>query len=178
MAVSSNLPLVTTYQGMDPVVPMSDDAVLVSVVVEATQERAFDVFTNRFGTWWPLESHHISEQDAVDAVIEPRAGGRWFERAADGSECEWGRVLEWDAPARVLLAWHLTPDFVYDPDPARSTQVEVRFVPEGSSSTRVELEHRGFAVHGDRAASMRSAVGSEGGWAGLLRTFAEALARA
>lgn len=155
---------------------MTDDAVLVSVVVEATPDRAFDVFTNRFGTWWPLASHHIGEQDAVDAVIEPKAGGRWFERAADGTECEWGRVLEWDPPSRVLLAWHLSPEFAYDPDPAMATQVEVRFVADGASATRVELEHRGFAVHAERGAAMRTAVSSDGGWAGLLRMFAEAAA--
>ena len=156
---------------------MTDDAVVVSVVVDATQERAFDVFTNGFGTWWPLESHHISEQVAVDAVIEPKAGGRWFERAADGTECEWGSVLEWDPPSRVLLAWHLSPEFAYDPDPALATQVEVRFIADGTS-TRVELEHRGFSVYGERGAGMRSAVGSDGGWTGLLRTFAEAAAAA
>ena len=154
---------------------MTDDAVVVTVQVDATQARAFEVFTDRFGTWWPMDTHHIGEKDAVAAVMEPRAGGRWFERAADGTECEWGSVLEWDPPARVLLAWHLTPEFAYDPDPALATEVEVRFIPEGPASTRVELEHRGFAVHGDRGAGMRSAVGSDGGWAGLLRTYAEAV---
>jgi len=160
---------------MESVTAMTDDAVRVSVVVEATQARAFDLFTSGFATWWPLDSHHIGEQDAVDAVMEPRAGGRWFERAADGTECDWGSVLEWEAPSRVVLAWHLTPDFAYDPSPARATQVEVRFVPEGPSSTRVELEHRGFAVHGERGEGMRTAVSSDGGWAGLLRTFAAAI---
>ena len=155
---------------------MTDDAVVVSVQVDATQARAFEVFTDRFGTWWPMDTHHIGDKDAVEAVMEPRAGGRWFERAADGTECEWGSVLEWDPPARVLLAWHLTPEFAYDPDPALATEVEVRFIPEGPASTRVELEHRGFVVHGDRAAGMRSAVGSDGGWAGLLRIYAAAAA--
>ena len=157
-------------------IPMTDDAVVVTVVVEATQQRAFDVFTTGFGTWWPMESHHIGEKDAVDAVIEPRAGGRWFERAADGSECDWGRVLEWEPPSRITLAWHLNPDFRYDPDPALATQVEVRFIPEGASTTRVELEHRGFAVHGERGETMKGAVGSDGGWKGLLQRFAEAAA--
>jgi hypothetical protein len=55
------------------------------VTVRATPERAFDVFTAGFATWWPLDSHHIGEQDAVDVVMEPHAGGRWYERAADGS---------------------------------------------------------------------------------------------
>ena len=168
----------TTYQAVETAIRMNDDAVLVSVVVEASQQRAFDLFTNGFGTWWPLESHHVGERVAVDAVMEARAGGRWFERAADGTECEWGRVLEWEAPSRVLLAWHLSPDFAYDPDPAFATEVEVRFVPEGPSSTRVELEHRGFAVYGERGDGLRSAVGSAGGWPGLVQAYAEAAANA
>lgn len=157
-------------------IPMTDDAVVVTVRVEATRQRAFDVFTSGFGTWWPMATHHIGEKDAVDAIIEPRVGGRWFERAADGTECDWGSVLQWEPPARLVLAWHLDPDFRYDADPALATEVEVRFVAEGESATRVELEHRGFSVHGDRGDGMRTAVSSDGGWKGLLRTFAETAA--
>jgi hypothetical protein len=151
--------------------------VTVTVRVEAAQERAFDVFTAGFGSWWPME-HHIGTQDAVDAVIEPRVGGRWYERAADGSECEWGRVLEWEGPARIVLAWHLTPEFEYDPEPARATEVEVSFIAEGPSTTRVELVHRGFGVHGERGAAMRSAVAAPNGWTGIVQGYAATVARA
>ena len=150
---------------------MTQDAVVVTVNVEAPQQRAFDVFTSGFGSWWPME-HHIGSEPAVDAIIEPRAGGRWFERAADGSECEWGRVLEWDAPARIVLAWHLSPEFSYDPDPAMATEVEVRFIVEGPTSTRVELEHRGFEVYGERGAALRTAVSAPGGWGGIVQRYA------
>ena len=155
---------------------MTEDAVVVTVHVAATQQRAFDVFTNGFGSWWPME-HHVGGEPAVDAVIEPRAGGRWFERAADGTECDWGRVLEWEAPARILLAWHLTPEFAYDADPALATEVEVRFVAEGPTTTRVELEHRGFEVHGPRAVTMRDAVSAPGGWTGIMQGYAAAVPR-
>ena len=154
--------------------PTTEDVVLVTVRVETTRERAFDVFTTKFGTWWPMQTHHIGSKDAVDAIIEPRVGGRWFERAADGTECEWGSVLAWDPPNRIVLAWHLNPAFAYDPDPALATEVEVRFVVEEPSVTRVELEHRGFAVHGDEGEGMRSAVGSDGGWTGLMKLYVEA----
>src|SRR4051812_22461731 len=137
----------------------ANDAVVVDLTVHASQQRAFEVFTNEFGAWWPMD-HHIGEQAAVDAVIEPRVGGRWYERAADGTECEWGSVLEWDEPARIVLAWHLDAEFVYDPDAAFATEVEVRFIAEGSTTTRVELEHRGFDVHGERGVAMRNAVSS------------------
>jgi uncharacterized protein YndB with AHSA1/START domain len=90
--------------------PTTGTAVRVSVDVQTSQARAFDVFTRQFATWWPT-AHHIGEQDPVDVVIEPHTGGRWYERAEDGTECDWGSVLEWDPPHRILLAWHLTPEF-------------------------------------------------------------------
>ncbi|SRR5712691_1383821 len=147
-----------------------------SITVDAPQERAFDVFTDGMSRWWPLATHHIGNREPNEAVLEPRAGGRWFERADDGSECDWGRVLEWDAPSRILLGWHLGPEWKYDPDPARATEVEVRFISEGPSRTRVELEHRGFEVLGDRADELRVPVAGEGGWSGLLELYAKAAA--
>ena len=153
----------------------TDLAVRRSIVVEATQERAFAVFTEGMSTWWPLETHHIGEQKAGAAVVEPRAGGRWYERAADGAECEWGRVIAWEPPERVVFGWHLGPEWKYDPDEARSTEVEVLFIAESPTTTRVELEHRGFERLGDRADELRIPVSREGGWSGLLELFAKAV---
>ena len=153
----------------------ADLAVRRSIVVEASQERAFSVFTEGMSTWWPLPTHHIGEQDAVEAVVEPRAGGRWYERAADGSDCEWGRVIEWEPPDRVVFGWHLRPDWKYDPDESRASEVEIRFVAEGPTTTRVELEHRGFERTGEGAAAMSEAVAGEGGWGSLLELFGAAL---
>jgi hypothetical protein len=149
------------------------DAVRKSITVDVPQHHAFDVFTSGMSRWWPLETHHIGDTEPNEAVMEPRTGGRWFERAPDGSECEWGRVIAWEPPARVVLGWHLGPEWKYDPNPAMSTEVEVRFVPESDDRTRVELEHRGFEVHGDRADELRIPVSEEGGWGGLLERFAK-----
>ena len=146
------------------------------VTVELPQERAYRLFTSEMGSWWPRESHHVGELQPADVVMEPRDGGRWFERDAAGTECEWGFVTSWDPPERVLLAWHLDLEFEFDPDPAMATQVEVRFVPEGPSTTRVELEHRGFEVFGERGKKLVESVGSEGGWAGLLELYVAAAA--
>lgn len=148
-------------------------AVVRSVTVNASAENAFTVFTESFASWWPPE-HHINPAGYAGAYIEPEVGGRWFERAADGSECDWGRVLEWEPPRRVLLSWHLNGEFEYDPDPDRASEVEVRFVSDGSS-TRVEVEHRKFdrAVGGER---LREGVGGSGGWGLLLRRFEDLLA--
>ncbi len=140
-----------------------------SVFVAAAPERAFDVFTRQFGTWWPLVSHHIGKVDAKEAVLEAKVGGRWFERGVDGSECEWGRVLAWDPPRRVVLVWQIAADWSHDPQ--LHTEVDISFVPEGAG-TRVELEHRLLEAYGPRAAEMQGIFGSDGGWTGLLAAYA------
>ena len=149
-------------------------AVRRSVTVNASQERAFEVFTAGFSTWWPLESHHIGKTMATEAIIEPRAGGRWFERDADGNECNWGNVCEFDRPSRVVLAWHLNPEWGYDPDPEKATEVEITFTAV-ADGTLVELEHRGFEKHGETGAKMRDAVSAPGGWTDLLEMYAKAV---
>jgi uncharacterized protein YndB with AHSA1/START domain len=151
-------------------------AVRQSIVVEAPQDRAFAVFTDRMTAWWPLHSHTIGAKPAVAAVIERQAGGRWFERAEDGTECDWGRVLEWDPPHRLVLSWQITCDWRHDTDV--HTEVEVRFHAEDERRTRVELEHRGLEAYADRAGEMRGIFDSDGGWPGLLRRFADAAAEA
>jgi hypothetical protein len=148
------------------------ESVKRSVTVHVDQEKAFQVFTARFGDWWPLATHHTAEAEAATAVIEPRAGGRWYERGVDGSETEWGVVTGWEPPSRLVLAWMLDPSFAYDPDPAHASEVEVRFVVEGPTTTRVELEHRNLEVYGDRAGELRAAIASDGGWGGILQEFA------
>lgn len=144
-----------------------------SVTVQASPERAFEVFTAGFGTWWPLETHHIAPTMATEAIIEPHAGGRWFERDADGNECLWGYVRAFDPPHRVLLTWHLTSTYEFDPDPGKATEVEVRFTAT-DGGTVVELEHRGFEKHAD-GAKMRDSVSSEGGWGRLMELYAAAV---
>ncbi len=145
-----------------------------TITVEASQEHAFDVFTRGMSSWWPMATHHIAEAAMEAAVIEERAGGRWYERGVDGSETEWGRVLAWDPPERVVLAWHLDADWQYDPSPAAASEVEIRFVPESPTRTRVELEHRGLEAYGPRAEEVKASVGGDGGWSGLLASFKEA----
>jgi uncharacterized protein YndB with AHSA1/START domain len=146
-------------------------AVRRAVTVNAPPERAFEVFTAGIASWWPLDKAHIGSQPPTEAVVEPREGGRWFERAADGTECDWGRVLAWDPPHRVLFSWAIGADF--KPDPTIATEVEVRFAADGEGATRVELEHRGLEVYGEHAGQMRDTFGSPGGWAGMLAGFAK-----
>ena len=141
-----------------------------SVLVRAPREIAFEVFTANIAAWWPLESHHIGAAACVDVRIEPRAGGRWFERGGDGSECDWGYVIAWEPPARVVLAWQLNAKF--DHDPAIQSEVEVRFVALDAERTQVELEHRGLEVFGADAAAMHDTLSSPNGWGGMLEHYA------
>jgi hypothetical protein len=149
---------------------MSVAPVRREIVVEASQQRAFNVFTQEQGAWWPLATHHVGDKPAETAIIEPRAGGRWFERAQDGSECDWGRVLVWDPPGRLVLAWTVTPKSL-GPEPVM-TEVEIRFVAVGPATTRIELEHRFFERFGDAAERMSGAYGSDNGWTTVLRLYA------
>jgi hypothetical protein len=149
--------------------------VLKTITVAADQRRAFDVYTKGFGTWWPKE-HHIGAAEMATCVFEPREGGRWFETGVDGTECEWGRVLVWDSPNRIVHTWQLQGDWRYDPDPARASEVEVRFIAEGPNTTRVELTHRHFEHHGDGAESVRDGVSSPNGYDYCLAGYAAAVA--
>jgi uncharacterized protein YndB with AHSA1/START domain len=146
------------------------DAVTHSVLVPISPDAAFELFADRFGDWWPKDSHHITDTPTATGMLEAREGGRFYERADDGSECDWGFVREVERPERLVLAWHLTPEWKFDPDPAKATEVEVTFTAE-DDGTRVTLEHRGFEVHGDAGAGMREAVGAEGGWPELLEKY-------
>jgi uncharacterized protein YndB with AHSA1/START domain len=140
------------------------------VNVEAPPGMAWQVFTEMMGAWWPLATHKIGKAKAVDAVIEPRVGGRWYERGEDGSTCDWGRVLAWEPPSRLVLSWDISADWQHEPN--LKTEVEVRFIAEGKDGTRVELEHRHLDRYGPRRDEMRQTFDSEMGWKGLLDAFA------
>ena len=141
-----------------------------TIRVKAPRERAFEIFTQ--WRWWPKE-HSIlkSKSPQLSVTTEPRVGGRWYERGADGSECDWGKVLVWDPPARVVMTWQLNGRFEIDPN--LHTDVQVRFVADGTF-TRIELEHRYLERAGETAQMLRDAIDSPGGWGGLLAQYAAA----
>jgi uncharacterized protein YndB with AHSA1/START domain len=150
------------------------NSVRKSIIVQAPPEVAWRVFTEKMGTWWPLAYYKIGTASAVDAVIEPRVGGRWYERGDDGSTCDWGSVLAWEPSSRLVLSWDITADWKYDP--ALKTEIEVRFIDDGQGGTRVELEHRRLDRYGDRRDQMRRIFDTEGDWGRLLGMFAQAAA--
>jgi uncharacterized protein YndB with AHSA1/START domain len=145
------------------------DAVRATITVGVSQQRAFEVFTAQFGTWWPKE-YSIGEADMADFVVEPEAGGRWYEVGVDGTECDTGRVTAFEPPKRLVLAWHLNENFQYDPDPAHASEIEIRFIAEDPTRTRVELEHRDFERHGAGAQAVHDGV--DQGWSYCLELYA------
>lgn len=145
-----------------------------SIVVDAPIDRAFHVFTEDIGSWWPPE-HHISEAPLAEMVFEPRQGGHVYDRSTDGSECRWANVLAYEPPDRLVISWNLNLEWQLETDPAKTSEIEVRFIAETPEQTRVVLEHRNLDRHGEGYEDMRDAVGSPSGWDGGLHGFATRL---
>ena len=152
-------------------VSTQDTPVRKSVTVKAGVDHAFEVFTVGFDRWWP-RSHHIGKSPMKRAIIEGRVGGRCYSEQADGTDCPWGEVTEWEPPRRFVLAWRIAPAWQYEPDLAKASEVEVLFTPLEDGSTRVDLEHRHFERGGAGWETMRTMVNGDGGWGGLLQMFA------
>jgi uncharacterized protein YndB with AHSA1/START domain len=149
-------------------------SVTTSVVVAAPVERAFSVFTEDFGRFKPPD-HNILGVEIAETVFEPRVGGHLYDRGIDGSECRWARVLAYEPPNRVVISWDISPQWQIETDLEKTSEVEVRFIPEAPDRTRVELEHRNLDRHGEGWQATRDAVESEGGWPLYLQRFAELL---
>jgi uncharacterized protein YndB with AHSA1/START domain len=150
-------------------------SVQLEVTVEAPIERAFRVFTEDFSRLKPPE-HNMLGVDIAETVLEPRAGGRLFDRGVDGSEFQWARVLAFEPPDRLAFSWDLNPQFQIETDHAKCSEVEVRFIAETPERTRVELEHRHLDRHGDGWESLRGAIESEGGWVLYTRRYEDLFA--
>jgi uncharacterized protein YndB with AHSA1/START domain len=134
--------------------------------VDAPQDHAFDTYTRGIRRWWPHD-HTFSGLHDLEIVLEGQVGGRIFERALDGREWDWGRVLVWEPPERLVYSWHLRTG------PDHATEVEIVFHANGADSTRVEIEHRGWEAWGDQAQEQRDRNG--GGWSTLLPHYQEAV---
>ena len=141
------------------------------VVVEAPIERAFEVFTRRFGDFKPRE-HNMLAVPITETVFEPRVGGHIYDRGADGSECRWARVLAYEPPDRVLFSWDISPQWQVETEPGNTSEVEVRFIAETPQRTRVELEHRHLERHGQGWESVRDGVAHDEGWPLYLQRYA------
>jgi uncharacterized protein YndB with AHSA1/START domain len=133
------------------------------IVVQAPIDRAFSVFTERFGDFKPPE-HNLLGAAIVETVFEPHVGGHIYDRAADGSECRWARILAYEPPNRVVFSWDISPQWQIETDPQNASEVEVRFISDAPERTRVELEHRHIDRHGPGWQGVSEAVDGDAGW--------------
>jgi uncharacterized protein YndB with AHSA1/START domain len=152
-----------------------DTTVRTEIVVEAPTDRAFRLFTDRFDRIKPRE-HNMLGVDIAESVFEPRVGGRVYDRGVDGSECQWGRVLAYEPPDRLMFSWDINPRWQIEGDLAKTSEVEVRFIAEGPERTRVALEHRNLDRHGDGWEGTRAGVAGDQGWPLYLERFAAVVA--
>jgi uncharacterized protein YndB with AHSA1/START domain len=146
-------------------------AVQKQIVVEAPVERAFAVFTDRFGDFKPRE-HNLLTSPIARTVFEPRVGGHIVDIAEDGSECRWARVLAYEPHDRVVFSWDIGPDWRLVVDPENASEVEVRFIAETPNRTRIELEHRNIDRHGPGWEAVRDGIAADGGWRLYLDRYA------
>jgi uncharacterized protein YndB with AHSA1/START domain len=141
------------------------------IVVPAPIDRAFAVFTERFGDFKPPE-HNLLGASIAETVFEPRVGGHIIDRAPDGSECRWARILAYEPPTRVVFSWDISPQWQLETDPEQTSEVEVRFVAETPLRTRVELEHRRIDRHGPGWETLSEEVNTDDGWPMYLARYA------
>jgi uncharacterized protein YndB with AHSA1/START domain len=149
-------------------------SVLKQIVVQAPIERAFAVFTERIGDYKPPE-HNLLAAPIAETVFEPRVGGHIVDRAVDGTECRWARVLAYQPPDRLVFSWDISPRWSIETDPEQTSEVEVRFVALSPTRTRVELEHRLLDRHGSGWESVLDGVDGDQGWPLYLARYAALL---
>jgi uncharacterized protein YndB with AHSA1/START domain len=147
------------------------------VTVDAPIERAFATFTERFGEFKPKE-HNLLGSPITETRFEPHVGGHIFDRGEDGSECRWARVLAYDPPNRVVFSWDISPYWQIEPDHTKTSEVEVTFVAESPTRTRLELVHRHLDRHGPGWEGVAAGVDDDGGWPLYLARYAELVGQA
>lgn len=144
------------------------------VVVNAPIERAFTVFTQQFGAFKPRE-HNLLAVPIAETVFEPRVGGHIYDRGVDGSVCRWARILVYEPPHRVVFSWDIGPTWQLEADPAKTSEVDVRFTAQADRRTAVDLEHRHLDRHGPGWPSVADGVDGDAGWPLYLGRYADVL---
>jgi uncharacterized protein YndB with AHSA1/START domain len=153
----------------------ADIVVRRQVIVDAPIERAFQVFTERFGDFKPKE-HNMLGVPITETRFDPHVGGHIYDLGEDGSECRWARVLAFEPPDRVVFSWDISPYWQIETDEANTSEVEVRFIAETADRTRVELEHRNLERHGPGWEGVRDGVANDQGWPLYLARYADVVA--
>lgn len=143
---------------------MTTESIKKELLIEASQETCFKVFTEKMDAWWP-RTHHVGSCPMVESVLEPGVNGRWYSKHEDGSEVNVGYVLEWDPYAQLVLVWQIDGSFRCDP--TLHTEVEVNFIPEGPKQTRVKFEHKNI----ERLGTGKHFDSMNQGWGHILDLF-------
>ncbi|MFC5138834.1 SRPBCC domain-containing protein [Actinomycetospora rhizophila] len=158
----------TSTPPADTVTTLRRPPIRQSTTVRSGREHTFDVFVSTIGQWWPLQPYSAGKERVRTVHVEPRVGGRVHERWDDGTECDWGHLLAWEPPARLVMTWNMTP---------APTEVELTFTVLGPALTRVAVEHRGWEALSD--AQLGEDCARPGGYAGgaFVRGWEEILGR-
>jgi uncharacterized protein YndB with AHSA1/START domain len=141
------------------------DPLKMSFEVGCSAEHAFDVWTTGLNRWWPADHTATGQADVI--VLQAEVGGRIYERTVDGAEHDWGEVTVWKPPTQLSYLWHLRRDR------ADATEVEIRFLARGPSTTLIEIEHRGWERLGSAGEEWREQ--NQAGWRTLLPHFVAAV---
>jgi uncharacterized protein YndB with AHSA1/START domain len=157
--------------------PSRVEPVRKSIVVNTGVERAFALFIDQFDAIKPRE-HNLLSVPIAETVFEPRVGGHIYDVGIDGSRCEWSRVLAYEPPSRVVISWDIGPRWQLEADPAKTSEVEVRFIAESDDRTRVELEHRHLDRHGDGWQAVADGIEGDAGWPLYLSRYGDLAAEA
>jgi uncharacterized protein YndB with AHSA1/START domain len=127
-----------------------------SVQVPGSADQAFAIFSREPTTWWPADHRLTGNRDVV--VFEPFVGGRWYERDRDGTERDWGRILEWEPGRRLRMSWLIDARFAAIDDDELASRIVVLFNPLGHESTLVTIGHVELDRHGPDAEQIRAAI--------------------
>jgi uncharacterized protein YndB with AHSA1/START domain len=157
--------------------PSGVEPIRKSIVVNTGIERAFALFIDQFDAIKPRE-HNLLSVPIAETVFEPRAGGHVYDVGTDGSRCEWSRVLAYEPPSRVVISWDIGPTWQLETDPAKTSEVEIRFIAESDDRTRVELEHRHLDRHGEGWQAVADGVDGDAGWPLYLSRYCDLVAEA
>lgn len=150
-----------------------NDSTRHEVTVPLIPSDAFHLFTDRLATWWPAE-YTWSQGTVVTLGIEPRKGGRCTEQGPYGFQCDWGRVLAWVPPEKLVLTWQIGLNREPQPDPEQASTLDIEFQPASADTTRITLEHRDISRHGQGADEYCAALASDYGWPFILHRYVEA----
>ena len=160
-----------------PTVGGTKDLLTLNQTVDAPPERAFQIFVDGFDGWWPRE-YTWGRDKLAEIGIEPKMGGRCFERLEDGSEQVWGKVLAFDRPHHIVIAWQISPDRTPEDSDATASRVDVRFSPGPDGKTNVLVVHRDFFRHQGDWEKYRNDMASKKGWPLIIAAYAKAVSSA